>query len=224
MVADGITIMTPASYLKWFSRAMVQMMTYYLLQIPPHLKARFDRDKILEAISIVIDGERVAAPKWSYGPGWDARDCQEGPVQEYVEGATDKDEDISSSDESISSDEETPIPPLVDDDDDDDDDDEGEEEEEAVEMDASQKLEAEQIRQLKEQYKAQASDDPKRQNLPFGNKNIDGHVLENFKKVMRHGSNNIASTALAQKTKDIPGGHPMGRQCKQSLICTFLQI
>jgi hypothetical protein len=224
MVTDGITIMTPTSYLKWFSRAMVQMMTYYILQIPPHLQARFDRDKILQAISVVIDGERVAAPKWSHGPGWAARDCQEGPVGEYVEGGTDEDEDDSSSDESTSSDEETPLPPLVDDDDDDDDEVEEEvAEEEAVEVEVSEDLEAQQIRQLKEAYKAQASDDPRRQQYPFGNKKARGHVLKNFKKFVQHGSDNIASTALAQKDKDTPGGHPTGRQGKHFLFCKVIQ-
>ncbi|KII88044.1 hypothetical protein PLICRDRAFT_30507 [Plicaturopsis crispa FD-325 SS-3] len=66
---DGVSIMTPKSHVKHIGRSLFQLCHYILGQLPPELDVRMDRTKMLESISMLVDGERESLGPWRLGPG-----------------------------------------------------------------------------------------------------------------------------------------------------------
>jgi hypothetical protein len=79
MIADSWSVMSAQSYLDWFGHSMVQMLAFWSLQAPSHLRMRFDRDAILSNFSMLDEnGSRIVGRPWAHGPGWTSDDCQPG--------------------------------------------------------------------------------------------------------------------------------------------------
>lgn len=66
------------SHFNHFVRNIVQLVAYLVPQFPPECLARFDRDKLISAFSMVADGTRIGAKPWPLGPGWSGHDTKIG--------------------------------------------------------------------------------------------------------------------------------------------------
>ena len=75
-VADGIQVMEPAPYLNFVTHSIAQLVGGIVQQMPAHLQAQFDCNKIIESVTIrdPRTGERIAAAPWELGPGMRAHE------------------------------------------------------------------------------------------------------------------------------------------------------
>ncbi|KAF6759706.1 hypothetical protein DFP72DRAFT_806004 [Ephemerocybe angulata] len=78
--SDGESIMSATSSFDHLARNIVQLVGYAIEQYPRYRLPRFDKEKILSALSFVENGERKSASSWEQGPGWSGDDVAIGKV------------------------------------------------------------------------------------------------------------------------------------------------
>jgi len=62
--------MTPHNHFEFVVRTLLQIVLFFLLQLPTSYQVQVDRDQFLSAFSMVENGRRTSVADWPLGPGW----------------------------------------------------------------------------------------------------------------------------------------------------------
>ena len=68
-VQDGGSLMTPSSHFEFVVRTLLQIVLFFLLQLPKSYQVQVDKDRFLSAFSMVENGTRTPVTSWPLGPG-----------------------------------------------------------------------------------------------------------------------------------------------------------
>ncbi len=72
-VQDGGSIMTRSCHVQFIARTLLQLVLFFLAQLPTAYQVRVDSEHFFSAISYSNDdGERETVSPWPTGPGWGA--------------------------------------------------------------------------------------------------------------------------------------------------------
>ena len=77
-LSDGEALMDKVSHVQHVARAMLQMVCFFMRQLPQHYLARVNKDVFLSSFSYVENGVRVGVGSWDEGPGWQGEDVKIG--------------------------------------------------------------------------------------------------------------------------------------------------
>lgn len=71
MVKEGCILSSPAQVVQWAGRALLQVVSMFIRQMPASLQVQVDSTKFLDSITYVnSEGDRVSLPAWPLGPGY----------------------------------------------------------------------------------------------------------------------------------------------------------
>ncbi len=77
-VSDGGSFLAPKDHFNHSIRSLLQWINGIIQQFPPHYFVRFDKELLLSAFSMELEGVRLAAEPWDLGPGWTGNDVRIG--------------------------------------------------------------------------------------------------------------------------------------------------
>ncbi|PBK81624.1 hypothetical protein ARMGADRAFT_1091115 [Armillaria gallica] len=73
-LSDGGSFLAPKDHFNHGAHSLMQWINSIIQQFPPQYFVCYDRDLLLSAFSMELEGTRVAAEPWNLGPGWSGRD------------------------------------------------------------------------------------------------------------------------------------------------------
>lgn len=73
-LSDGGSFLAPKDHFNHGVRSLTQWISGIIQQFPPQYFVRFDRDRLLSAFSMELEGTRITAEPWNLGPGWSGSD------------------------------------------------------------------------------------------------------------------------------------------------------
>ncbi|KAK0474681.1 hypothetical protein EDD18DRAFT_1367568 [Armillaria luteobubalina] len=77
-VSDGGSFLAPQDHFNHSICSLLQWINGIIQQFPPHYFVCFNKDLLLSAFSMELDGVHLAAEPWDLGPGWTGDDIQIG--------------------------------------------------------------------------------------------------------------------------------------------------
>ncbi|KAK0432091.1 hypothetical protein EV421DRAFT_1911288 [Armillaria borealis] len=73
-LSDGGSFLAPKDHFNHGIRSLMQWISGIIQQFPPQYFVHFDRDLLLSAFSMELEGTRIAVEPWNLGPGWSGSD------------------------------------------------------------------------------------------------------------------------------------------------------
>jgi hypothetical protein len=67
-------------HFEFIVRCLLQIVLFFVTQLPVSYEVQVDRDRFLSAFSIINDDVRVQVPPWPTGPGWAPMEGQPRPL------------------------------------------------------------------------------------------------------------------------------------------------